>query len=109
MSAMSTVWVAPTISAAAALVGIYIGSRGERKRWLRDQRRAAYLDYASAVHAVQREEPNARIQMHGALTAMWLVGPASVVDAADDLTPILRAKPIDLAALTVGYDRFIKA
>jgi hypothetical protein len=61
---------------------ICLGSRYERTRWLRDTRREAYLEYAGAVHAIQRltddhcdEAEAARIRLRQALTAISLIGP----------------------------------
>lgn len=111
---MSNVWVAPTVSAVAALVGLYLGSRGERRRWLRDVRREAYLDFSRAIYAIQRastpdDRTNAAEAMNLSLTAISFVGSVPVVEASDKVSPILRSQPVDLFKLSKAYNDFVRA
>jgi hypothetical protein len=114
MRFMSDTVVASLMAGGFLVIGLWLGSRSERRQWLRDARREAYMDYASAVHEIQSTEDDAdldehaaRQHMHRALTALALVGPERVVKACDDLSPVLRARPIDMVDLHKRYDEFI--
>jgi hypothetical protein len=105
--------LAALVGGGFALLGVLVGSRGERRRWMREARRAAYMDYAEAVHLLQgnalspEDRPDAAQRMHRALTAIGLVGPAKVNEACVRISECLRAEPIDGLRLTHLYNTFI--
>lgn len=100
MTAITAALVGALIAGAFALVGATYSSRRERDHWLRDRRLAAYTEFLRVVDATMndasareaRSKPVAYDEfvevgrvLIDALSAVVLLGPADVANAAQEL------------------------